>query len=282
MRILGLRGEPGHGGVYTAEELQLLVSSASELEPSEREIIDRAFDFADYTAREVMVPRTEVAALAADTTGPDLLRAVVERGYSRYPVYDGTLDHVLGVVHVKDMIAALERTGPGPDFGAVRAGDLVREALIVPEGLEVDKLLARLRENNARMAIVGDEYGGMAGVVTMENLLERLVGSLRDEFEPPAPADIVRHPDGSASVSGLLNIEDASELFGLKIQDPEDDTIGGYIFSRIGHLPAVGDCVEVNGHHLCVEAMDERRVDRVLVTPRAAQPEAVEQTTRDA
>jgi len=273
IRLLGLRAPAGHELVHSADELRMLVEASGKagvLEESEREIINRAFDFADFHARELMVPRVEVAAVPGEMTGPQLLSAVVEAGFSRYPVYDGSLDQVLGIVHVKDIIAALERTGTNGGFAAVTARDLVRHALVVPETLPVDELLAQLRGTNARMAIVIDEFGGMAGVVTMENLLERLVGSLRDEFERAAPADFVRHPDGSISISGLTLIDDANELLGIEIEDPEDDTIGGYVFSRIGHLPQVGDAVEVNGHRLQVESMDDRRIDRVLVTPRAA------------
>jgi CBS domain containing-hemolysin-like protein len=272
IRLLGLRAPAGHELVHSANELRMLVEASGKagiLEESEREIINRAFDFADYTARELMVPRVEVTAVPAEMTGPELLSNVVQAGFSRYPVYDGSLDQVLGIVHIKDAIAALERAGSQEEFAATRARDLVRSALVVPETLPVDDLLAQLRGTNARMAIVIDEFGGMAGIVTMENLLERLVGSLQDEFERAAPADFIRHPDGSVSISGLTLIEDANDLLGLEIEDPEDDTIGGYVFSRIGHLPAVGDTVDVDGHRLRVESMDDRRVDRVLVTPLA-------------
>jgi CBS domain containing-hemolysin-like protein len=268
IRLLGLRAPAGHELVHSAAELRMLVEAsgrAGVLEESEREIINRAFDFADFHARELMVPRVEVAAVPAAMTGPELLSAVVTAGFSRYPVYDGSLDQVLGIVHIKDAIAALEGAGSPEAFAAIRARDLVRSALVVPETLPVDDLLAQLRGTNARMAIVIDEFGGMAGIVTMENLLERLVGSLRDEFERATPADFIQHPDGSVSISGLTLIEDANDLLGLEIEDPEDDTIGGYVFSRIGHLPEVGDTVEVDGHQLRVESMDDRRVDRVLV-----------------
>jgi CBS domain containing-hemolysin-like protein len=275
MRLLGLRGEPGHGGIYTREELTMLVEASGKagvLDESEREIIDRAFDFAEYSARELMVPRTEVAAVSAEMTGPELLHKVVEDGFSRYPVYEGSIDQVLGLVHIKDVIAAMERAGEG-EFASIRARDLARPSLTIPETLPADELLDRLRASNARMALVIDEFGGMAGVVTMENLLERLVGSLRDEFERPSPADVIHNPDGSVSLNGLTLIHEANELLGLEIESSEDDTIGGYIFTRIGHLPEVGDAVEVNGHRLQVEAMDERRIDRVLVTPRGTQAE---------
>lgn len=267
MRLLGLRPSGGHELVHSADELKMLVEAsgkAGTLEESEREIITRAFDFADFAAHEVMVPRTEVAAAAADTPGSELLQLVEEHGFSRYPVYDGSLDQVLGIMHVKDLLGAVHRGR----LASIRARDLVREPLLVPDTLPVDELLDRMRSANVRMAIVIDEFGGTAGIVTLENLVERLVGSLRDEFERQEGPEIERRPDGSAVISGLTLINDANDQFGLKLDDAEFDTIGGYIMGRLGRVPQAGDAVEVDGCYLRVESMDGRRVDRVLVTPR--------------
>lgn len=265
VRMIGLQPPSGHELVHSSEELRILVEAsgrAGVLEESEREIINRAFDFADFTARELMMPRTEVVAVPAGLSGRDLLHTVVEKGFSRYPVYQGSLDDVLGVVHVKDLVAAMDRDG----LESITAKDLARPAMFVLDTLPVDDLLDRLRETNARMAMVIDEFGGVAGIVTMENVLERLVGQLRDEFEPQSQTEMIHHPDGSVSISGLTLISDANELLGLSLDDAEYDTVGGFLFGHIGHLPKVGDSVEVDGHALRVESMDDRRVDRVLVT----------------
>jgi len=273
VRLLGFRALAGHEMVHSPEELRILVEAsgrAGVLEESEREIINRAFNFADFTARELMMPRTEVVAVPAEMGGADLLHTVVQAGFSRYPVYEGSLDQVMGVVHVKDLLAAVDRA----PLDATYARDLARPPMLVPDTLPVDDLMAQLRTTNARMAIVIDEFGGMAGIVTMENVLERLVGQLRDEFEPPSPAQIVRHADGTVSLSGLTLIADANELLGLGLDDSEYDTIGGYIFGHIGHLPKVGDTIEVDGHAFRVESMDDRRVDRVLIAPSGAEAEA--------
>ncbi|MGD9890570.1 MAG: hemolysin family protein, partial [Dehalococcoidia bacterium] len=250
---------------------------AGVLEESEREIINRAFNFADFTARELMMPRTEVVAVPADLSGRDLLHTVVEKGFSRYPVYRGSMDDVLGVVHVKDLVAAMDRDGAEP----FTAGDLARPAMFVPDSLPVDDLLAQLRGTNARIAMVIDEFGGVAGIVTMENVLERLVGQLRDEFEPQSQTEVVHHPDGSVSISGLTLISDANELLGLSMDDTEYDTVGGFLFGHIGHLPKVGDSIEVDGHALSVESMDDRRVDRVLITSNGPNAPAVTLRTQD-
>lgn len=272
VRALGMKPADGHELVHSTAELKLLVEAsgkAGALEDSEREIISRAFDFADFTAHEVMVPRTEVIAVSADTFGPSLLRRFREAGFSRYPVYEESLDHVTGVVHVKDVLDAIIRGG----LASVRARDLARETLFIPDSLPADDLLDRLRRANARMAIVVDEFGGTAGVVTMENLVERLVGSLRDEFERRAQPELERRPDGSAIISGLTLISDVNDMFRLKLDDSEFDTIGGFVFGRLGRLPAAGDRVSVQGVDLIVEAMVGRRVDRVRLLPRSESDE---------
>ncbi|MFN8557736.1 MAG: hemolysin family protein [Dehalococcoidia bacterium] len=266
VRLLGLRPPAGHELVHSVAELKMLVEAsgkAGALEDTEREIISRAFDFADFSARELMAPRTEVVAVPAEMSGPELLRFAQEAGFSRYPVYDGSLDQALGIVHVKDLLGAVQRG----DLERVTARDLMREAMLAPDTLPVDELLARMRQSNARMVIVIDEFGGTAGIVTMENLVERLLGSLRDEFERRTAPDLVRRPDGSALVSGLTLIGDVNDLFGLAIDDAEFDTIGGYVFGRLGRLPQPGDTVIVERYEVRVESMDGRRVERLQFTP---------------
>jgi CBS domain containing-hemolysin-like protein len=266
VRMLGLSAPSGHELVHSADELRMLVEAsgrAGALEESEREIINRAFDFADFVAHEVMVPRTEVAAVPAQMGGQELLAFAQEAGFSRYPVYDGSLDHITGIMHVKDLLGAVLRG----ELASVHARDLAREPLLVPDTLPADDLLERMRSATARMVIVIDEFGGTAGVVTMENLIERLLGSLRDEFEQGEELSIERRSDGTTVVSGLMLIGDANATFGLNLDDSEFDTIGGYIFGRLGRLPQPGDTVVVDGHSLRVQSMDGRRVDRVVLVP---------------
>lgn len=266
VRMLGLRAPAGHELVHSTDELKLLVEAsgkAGALEDSERELISRAFDFADFSAHEVMVPRTQLVALDAETPGPEILRTVRDAGYSRYPVYQESLDQVIGVLHIKDVLDAVLRGG----LASIRARDLVREPLLVPDTLPADELLDRMRSTNTRMAIVIDEFGGTAGLVTMENLVERVIGSLRDEFERKAEPEIERLPDGSAIVSGLTLITDVNSAFGLDIDDAEFDTIGGYVFGQLGRLPVPGDRVPVRDFTLVVESVIGRRVDRVRLIP---------------
>lgn len=274
VRLLGLRPPGSHEQlVHSVDELRMLVEAsgrAGVLEESEREIINRAFDFADFAVHEVMTPRTEVMALAADTSGPQLVRKVREAGFSRYPVYDGSLDQVIGILHVKDLIAAIDCG----DLASLRARDLAHEPLLVPDTLRIDDLLERMRQAHVWMAVVVDEFGGTAGIITMENVVERLVGSLRDEFERRPEPEVERRPDGSVVISGLTLISDANDLFRLRLDDAEFDTLGGYIFGHLGRLPQVGDTVEVDGCRLRVDAMDGRRVDRVLLIPHTRKKDA--------
>ena len=267
VRLLGLQPSSDHEQlVHSAGELRLLVEAsgkAGALEESEQDIIGRALDFADFVAHEVMTPRTEVVAVAAETLGHQLIKLVAQAGFSRYPVFDGSVDQVMGVLHVKDLFAALDRG----TLMSLTARDLAREPLIVPDTLHIDDLLGQLRAAGVRMAVVVDEFGGTAGIVTMENIVERLLGSLRDEFERQPPADPERQPDGSLLVSGLTLISDVNEQLGLTLDEREYDTLGGYLFGRLGRLPQVGDDVEVDGCHLQVAAMDGRRVDRIRVIP---------------
>jgi CBS domain containing-hemolysin-like protein len=278
LRLLGLKPPSGHELVHSADELKMLVEAsgrAGVLEDSERTIINRAFDFADFATSEVMVPRTEVVAVAADTPGPGLLDFAEEQGFSSYPVYDVSLYQPLGIMHVKDLLGAI-RDG---SLDRITARDLVREALAVPDTLPVDDLLDRMRQGNVRMALVIDEYGGTAGVVTMENLVERLFGPLRDEFEQGTLPDILRRPDGTATVNGLVNIGDVNDVFGLELDDTDFNTIGGYVMGRLDRVPEVGDSIDEDGYRMRVEAMDGHRVDRVLLTPRqAGDADAAEQS----
>ncbi len=270
VRALGLHAPSGHELIHSAAELKLLVEAsgkAGALEESERAIIGRAFDFADFEAHEVMVPRTEVVFVAAETPGREVLRIAQEAGYSRYPVFDGTLDHISGMVHVKDLL----RSVLDGRIDTVQARDLVREVLYVPATLGMDSVLEQMRRRNIRMAIVVDEFGGTAGVVTMENVVERLVGALRDEFEQ-AEQEIRRVDDNTVDLSGLTLITDVNALWGLELDTSDFDTIGGYVFGALGRLPEPGDRVPAGSWDLVVDRMDGRRVDRLrLVRSGAAE-----------
>jgi CBS domain containing-hemolysin-like protein len=269
VRLLGLRPAGGHELIHSADELRMLVEAsgkAGALEESEQRIIERAFDFADFSAHEAMTPRTEVVMAPADVDGRRLLDLTHAAGFTRYPVYGTSQDDIVGILHVKDLLDAV-REGR---LETVTARELAREAVVVPETLGADAVLDRMRAANRHMAIVIDEFGGVAGIVTMEDILERLVGALRDEFEHrDVEPDVETLPDGSVVVSGLMLIEDANARFGLTLETDEYDTLGGFVFGALGRVAQVGDGVEAGGTRLEVRAMDGLRVDRVQLLPQS-------------
>lgn len=245
--------------VHSAEELRYLVRAsrkAGVLDEVEGEMVSRVFDFGETRAYEVMVPRTEVVAVEAETTLEQAMECVASEGRTRLPVYEKDLDHVVGVLHLRDVIRAVRRG----ESSAASVRKVARAPLVVPETASIEDILAEMRRSRTQMAIVIDEHGGTAGVVTMEDLLEEIVGEFQDEFERPHEA-IRPQADGSIMLDGLVAIWELQERFGLEM--PEDEgytTVGGLVMSRLGRVPQVGDAVPLDGYRLLVEAMDGRRV----------------------
>jgi CBS domain containing-hemolysin-like protein len=255
--LLGLHGAGGHALVHSEEELKMLVTASQEagvLEEQEEQMLHRVFDFADLTAGQVMVPRTELVAVAADTSGDALLQAIGKAGYATIPVYRHDLDNVIGMLHAVDVVKAM-----GAGHRDITAGALVRETLNVPEAMAADDLLASLRQRNTREAIVIDEYGGTAGLVTFEWLMERIVGAA-------GAGKMVIHGDGSADVDGLTLVTDINEQFGLDIDESTYTTLGGYVMGRIGRRARVGDTIDVGERHMRVLALDGLRVSKVWIS----------------
>ncbi len=257
VNMLGLRGSGGHAMVHSEEELKMLVTASQEagvLEEDEEQMLHRVFGFADLTAGQVMVPRTELAAVAADASGEALLRAVADAGYATLPVYRDSLDNVVGMLHAIDVVKAM-----ASGRHDVAAGAIAHESLNVPETMTADDLLAVLRQRGVREAIVIDEHGGTAGLVTFEWLMERIVGAA-------GAARTVLHADGSTDVDGLMLVGDVNEQFGLHIDEDTYTTVGGYMLGRIGRRARLGDTVEVEGRRMRVAALDGLRVARVWIS----------------
>jgi CBS domain containing-hemolysin-like protein len=260
---IGLQDTSGHALVHTEAELRMLVTASAEggqLEQSEEEMIHRVFHFADLTAHQVMVPRTEIVGVPTDITLDDLSDLIGREGRARMPVYDQTLDDIVGVVHVKDVFSILRRE-EGEPFD-VRS--ITREALTIPESLTVDELLAAMKARRMHMGIVIDEYGGTAGLVTLEDILEVIVGQVQDEFERPE-TDIEMLSETTARVNGLVLIPEFNRELDVAIDDPNFDTIGGFVFGQIGRKPELGDGVTVGNLSFRVEALDGLRIARLHV-----------------
>jgi CBS domain containing-hemolysin-like protein len=260
VKLLGMQGSEGQTMVYSEEELKMLVTASQEagvLEEHEEQMLHRVFDFADLTAGQAMVPRTELVAVAADASGDALLEQISRGGYAVLPVYKDDMDNVIGILHAIDvikMIASGQRT--------VTAAEMAREALTVPETMTADDLLAALRRRGVREALVIDEYGGTAGLVTFEWLMERIVGNIG----AAGAGRISINPDGSAEIDGLTLVPDVNAQFGLHIDEDTYTTLGGYVMGRIGRRAHVGDAVEVEGRVMRVIALDGLRVSKVWVS----------------
>jgi CBS domain containing-hemolysin-like protein len=265
IRMLGFSGADHRAMVHSEEELKMLVTASQEagvLEEQEEQMLHRVFGFADLTAGQVMIPRTELVAVAAETPLSELIIRIAQGRHSRLPVYRGDLDDVVGMLHVTDVMKAIAET-----VAAATAGTLVREVLTVPETLAADDLLTEMRRRRAREALVIDEYGGTAGLVTFESLMERIVGEVPGESG--GLSRISARPDGSCEVDGLALVTDINAQFGLHIDEATYTTIGGYVLGRLGRRARVGDTIEVEGRRIRVEALDGLRVATVWISKQA-------------
>ena len=259
LAVRALGGDPNaNKELISEDELRGILASQGSLSPQERELIDDVFDAGDRELREVMVPRTEVEFLDADLPAYKASRVVVEQPYSRYPVCRGSQDDVIGFVHVRDILA------PGVSSRGIRVEELVREILFMPGTKHVLPAMAEMRDTGTHLAIVVDEYGGTAGIVTLEDLVEELVGDIRDEY------DVEERPDssgqGDREVDGLLNLEDFEDELGVTLPEGPYETVAGYVVAVLGRLPVVGESVRVDDHLLTITELDGHRASRILVT----------------
>jgi putative hemolysin len=254
----------------TAEELRLIVERGGEqgvLEAEEEQMINAVIELGERRLHEVMVPRIAIVGLAASANLEEAIDMIVDEGHSRIPVYEDSIDEVLGILYAKDLLPFLKRdSNPRP---ALRS--LLRAPVFVPESMSIDDLLHEFQRRKVHIAIVLDEYGGTAGLVTIEDLLEEIVGEIQDEYDTEEPM-VVRLSDDEARVDGRADIDDLAELFDINdlgLEDADEyDTVGGLIYHRIGGVPSPGDEVDVDGLHLTVESTDGRRVGKVLVARR--------------
>jgi CBS domain containing-hemolysin-like protein len=262
LRLFRIKSPTGHERVHSPDEIRMLVGQSQEwgtLEKSDARMLEGVFEFSEKTAEEVMTPRTDVVAIPGEASVEAAADVVAESRRSRYPVYSDTLDEIIGIVHAKDLLRAI-RQSPG-----ALVSTLTRPPLFVPGTREVEDVLADMKRLKTHMAVVLDEYGGTAGVVTMEDLLEEIVGQIVDEFdaaERPPPATGAPLLDGAMPVSHF-NAEYAEQL-----SDLDYTTVGGWIFGQLGRLPKVGDRLPAGGKTLEVAEMEGRRVKAVRLVDR--------------
>jgi CBS domain containing-hemolysin-like protein len=263
--IIG-RPEEGEGAIrpsyITDSELKAMADVAHEehvIEHEERTFIHSVIDFGDTVVREVMVPRPDMVTVEADTSVTTALEAALAAGYSRIPVHEQQVDDIVGIAYTKDLVRA-ERVGKGGQ----PVSSSSRPPVFIPESKEVSSLLRQMQEEKSHMAIVVDEYGGTAGLVTLEDLLEELVGEIVDEFDVEAPS-VEREKDGALVVSALYAVDDADELLGAELPHGPWDTVGGLMLDLVGRVPDNGDSVEVDGFRLTALDVHGRRIGRVRI-----------------
>jgi magnesium and cobalt exporter, CNNM family len=260
LRLIHVRAPGEHERVHSPEEIRMLVGQSEEsgsMLAQDARLLEGVFEFSEKTAEEVMTPRTRMIALAADLPVTDAADVVAEAGRSRYPVYTTGLDEIVGVAHAKDILRALRVNGSS------RIESLMRPPLFVPGTREVEDVLADMKRLKTHLAVVLDEYGGTAGLVTMEDLLEEIVGQIYDEYDRPETAPAVA--SGAPVLDGAMPISEFNTEFETDLDDNAYTTIGGYLFGQLGRLPRVGDRVTVGNRSLEIAEMEGRRVKQVRV-----------------
>lgn len=244
----------------TEEEIKMLVEVGEKegvIEKEEKEMIKGIFEFGETTAKEVMVPRIDMKCISADATIEDGIKLALETGHSRFPVFEESVDNIIGILYTKDILRYLDKR-------KLKLRQIIRPAYYVPETKKLDELLEEMQEKKTQIAIVVDEYGGTAGLVTLEDIIEEIVGEIWEEHEV-IERPIQKIDDTSAIVLAKASIEDVNEELGINLPEEEFETIGGLIFNALGKIPTIGEAVEINGVSLIVEKMRGRRISLVKV-----------------
>jgi putative hemolysin len=264
LRLIGIHPASAHDLAHSVEELKMLVTASTEggvVEADDSEMLHAIFDIGELLVRQVMVPRTEILAVEADMPLSKVVEIATQSLYTKFPVYDDNLDQITGILHIRDVMRVMQ----DPTKKDCIARELAREAFFVPEAIPVNKLLRQFRTRRQHIAIVLDEFGGTSGLVTLEDLLEEIVGEVSDPFDSDSP-EIQTFPDGTALIDGFALIEEVNDELELQLKDPNYDTIAGYILGKLGRIARQGDMVEGDGVRMRVEAMDGKRIDRISLT----------------
>jgi CBS domain containing-hemolysin-like protein len=263
LHALGLEAPGAEREPLSEAELRMLLSRSSEegeIEHEEQQMIDKVFVFGDKDVADVMVPRPEVVAVSAELPTEQALAAVLESPYTRYPVYRESLDDIIGVLHVRDLFTAVHDRG----LADVRLAEIVRSAYVVPETKDLASLLQEFRKTNNHFAVVVDEYGGTAGIATLEDLLEEIVGEIEDEFDVPEE-QIEQIDDDSYRMDGMFPIDEFNERFGTDLPDDDFHTVGGFVFGQLGRAPQPGDDVVWNTMRFDVLEVESNRIEKIAV-----------------
>jgi magnesium and cobalt transporter len=252
----------GRSRALTEKELQDAINSSEEegiLNESEGDMLQSIFEFGDTIVREVMVPRTDMVCCSSDATLSDFLELIVRSGHSRVPIFEGSMDQIVGLVYAKDLLRNW-----GANDETLMLSEVMRTPYFIPETKRIEDLLVYFRTRRVHMAIVVDEYGGTSGLITIEDLLEEIVGDIQDEYDLEVPS-VQPQEDGTLLVDAKAKVEELEEYYGIEIPREKFDTVGGYLFHLLGNVPKTGEKITDNGLVLIVEESDERRVVKVRV-----------------
>ncbi|PLX75837.1 MAG: HlyC/CorC family transporter [Desulfuromonas sp.] len=253
---------PGKRRALTEKELQEAINSSEEqgiLNEAEGDMLQSIFEFGDTVVREVMVPRMDMVCCSVESGARHILELILKSGHSRIPVFEGTTDRIVGVVYAKDLLRYW-----GESLDDLQLGQVMRTPQFIPETKRIEALLVDFRTKRVHIAIAVDEYGGTSGLITIEDLLEEIVGDIQDEYD--LEEDWTQpQEDGSLLVDARINVEDLEEFFGIEIAREKFDTVGGYLFHLLGHVPKAGETVQAGGLSLMVVESDERKVRKVRV-----------------
>lgn len=267
LKILGIPPSDSMSSALSLEELRQIVNgpeAVNVIEKPEREMLAAVIDFGELVVRQVCIPRTDIIAVEADAPFSEIIELANRHGVSKMPVFEDNLDEILGVVHIRDLLVEIQKSRGKINLTSRTARSLARETLFVPETIPVNDLLVQFRNKRMHLAIVLDEYGGTSGLVTLEDLLEEIIGEIRDPFDS-APAEIETTPDGTILIDGRVLMEDINNQFDLHLEDSNYDTLAGYLLGKLGRIPKTGDTYEdhENNVRFLVETMERQRIARI-------------------
>lgn len=269
LKLMGVKPANEADLAHSEEELRMIVSASHRggvLNQMESDLIDNVFDFADRIAREVMVPRQDMICLFADDSYEENLKVVRRTHHTRYPLCLDDKDHIIGMIHLRDLMDLELCNSEKKDLKTI-----MREMLVIPEGMSVAKLLQIMRRKRIHLSIVVDEYGGTAGLVALEDIIEEIVGEIEDEHDAIIQAEVQRMPDGTYEFDGRVLFDDVAELLDIRLEEHEEDTIGGYIFGLLGRRPETGDAVNIDKYDFSVLKVTGFRIVRVKAVPLSEQ-----------
>jgi putative hemolysin len=270
-----LGGQPRRGmPIVTEEEIKTLVDAGEEggvIEEEEKEMIYSIFEFGETVAREVMVPRMDVLAIEVETPLLEALDAVIKHNHSRVPIYQGSIDNIVGILYAKDLLKVLHEKGRAA-ANQIRLADIVRPSAFTPESKKVNELFAEMQKRRIHIAIVIDEYGGMAGIVTIEDILEEIVGEIQDEYDQAEESEIQPVGENEWLITARANLGDINDALRIHLPVDEADTLGGFIYTQLGKIPLPGDEAAFENVHLKVINVAGRRIGKVKVQVLPAEP----------